>query len=30
MIQHEMTTAIPLKVPVKVEIGWGLNWEEGK
>jgi DNA polymerase-1 len=30
MIRHEMTSAIPLTVPVKVEVGWGRNWEEGK
>ena len=30
MIRHEMTGAIPLTVPVKVEVGWGRNWEEGK
>lgn len=30
MIRNEMVNAIPLKVPVKVEVGWGRNWQEGK
>lgn len=30
MIKEEMTTAIPLRVPVGVEIGVGDNWQEGK
>ncbi len=30
MIRHEMVTAMSLKVPLKVEIGWGKNWQEGK
>ncbi|HWB53378.1 MAG TPA: DNA polymerase I, partial [Tepidisphaeraceae bacterium] len=30
MIRHEMTTAMKLSVPLKVEIGWGKNWQEGK
>jgi len=30
MIRHEMTVAIPLAVPLKVEVGWGKNWQEGK
>ena len=29
-IRQEMENAIPLAVPVKVDIGWGANWEEGK
>lgn len=30
MIRHEMVNAIPLKVPVKVDIGIGPNWESAK
>lgn len=30
MVRHEMTTAMKLAVPLKVEIGWGKNWQEGK
>jgi DNA polymerase I len=30
LIRHEMTTAMQLKVPLKVEVGWGKNWQEGK
>jgi DNA polymerase-1 len=29
-IRQEMTTAMQLKVPLKVEINWGKNWQEGK
>jgi DNA polymerase-1 len=29
-IRHEMTHAIPLNVPVTVDINWGKNWLEGK
>lgn len=29
-IKEEMTSAMNLKVPLKVEIGWGKNWQEGK
>jgi DNA polymerase-1 len=29
-IREEMTSAMNLKVPLKVEIGWGKNWQEGK
>jgi DNA polymerase-1 len=29
-IREEMTNAMKLKVPLKVEIGWGKNWQEGK
>ncbi len=30
MIREKMTTAIPLNVPVVVDIKWGKNWLEGK
>ncbi len=30
MIRHEMTTALPLDVPIQVDIAWGDNWLEGK
>jgi len=30
IIRDEMQNAMTLKVPVKVEIGWGKNWQEGK
>jgi DNA polymerase-1 len=29
-IREEMQNAMKLKVPLKVEIGWGKNWQEGK
>ena len=29
-IRQEMVGAIKLRVPVKVDIGWGANWQEGK
>jgi DNA polymerase-1 len=29
-IREEMTSAMQLKVPLKVELGWGKNWQEGK
>ncbi|MDM8007241.1 MAG: DNA polymerase I [Phycisphaerae bacterium] len=29
-IRTEMCTALPLKVPIKVDINWGENWLEGK
>jgi DNA polymerase-1 len=29
-IREEMQAAMQLKVPLKVEIGWGKNWQEGK
>ena len=29
-IRQEMENAMILAVPVKVDIGWGINWEEGK
>ncbi len=29
-IRHEMTTALPLDVPIKVDLAWGDNWLEGK
>jgi len=29
-IRQEMCTALPLDVPVKVDINWGSNWLEGK
>jgi DNA polymerase-1 len=30
MIRQEMIGAIQLSVPLKVEIGWGKNWQEVK
>src|SRR5205814_1016010 len=30
MIKEEMNRAMKLKVPLKVEIGWGKNWQEVK
>src|SRR2546430_3684781 len=30
IIREEMQNAIELKVPVKAEVGWGKNWQEGK
>jgi DNA polymerase-1 len=30
MIRQEMIGAIALSVPLKVEIGWGMNWQEVK
>jgi DNA polymerase-1 len=29
-IREEMQTAMKLRVPLKVELGWGKNWQEGK
>ncbi len=29
-IRHEMTTALPLDVPIKVDIAWGDNWLTAK
>jgi len=30
MIRHEMTSAIPLNVPIRVDLAWGPNWLEAK
>jgi len=30
LIRSEMINAIPLRVPVRVDIGSGKNWQEGK
>ena len=30
MIKEEMQSAMKLNVPVKVEVGWGKNWQEVK
>ncbi len=30
IVREEMTSAMTLKVPLKVEVGWGKNWGEGK
>ncbi|MBI4579604.1 MAG: hypothetical protein HY718_07880 [Planctomycetes bacterium] len=27
-VRHEMTTALPLDVPIKVDLAWGDNWLE--
>jgi DNA polymerase-1 len=29
-VREEMQNAMTLRVPIKVEVGWGKNWEEGK
>jgi DNA polymerase-1 len=30
LVREEMTNAMKLKVPLKVEVGWGKNWQEVK
>ncbi len=30
IVRQEMQNAMSLRVPIKVEVGWGKNWEEGK
>jgi len=30
IIREEMTSAMSLTVPLKVEVGWGKNWQEVK
>lgn len=30
IIRHEMCTALPLEVPIRVDLAWGDNWLEGK
>lgn len=30
LVTHHMTTALPVSVPLKVDIGWGVNWLECK
>ncbi len=30
VVRQEMQNAMTLRVPIKVEVGWGKNWEEGK
>ena len=30
MVREEMTSAMKLSVPLKVEVGWGKNWQEVK
>ena len=30
MVRQEMTHAMKLRVPLKVEVGWGKNWQEVK
>jgi DNA polymerase-1 len=30
IIREDMQNAMTLKVPIKVEVGWGKNWQEGK
>jgi DNA polymerase I len=30
MVRQEMTGAIQLAAPLKVEVGWGKNWQEVK
>jgi DNA polymerase-1 len=30
LVREEMEKAMSLRVPLKVEVGWGANWQEGK
>jgi DNA polymerase-1 len=30
IIREEMVNAIKLTVPLKVEVGWGKNWQDAK
>lgn len=30
IVRQEMQNAMSLRVPIKVEVGWGKNWDEGK
>jgi DNA polymerase I-like protein with 3'-5' exonuclease and polymerase domains len=30
MVRTEMSAALPLKVPVKVDVAWGDNWLAAK
>ncbi len=30
LVKKKMEKAFPLKVPLKVHLGWGINWAEGK
>jgi DNA polymerase-1 len=30
IVRQEMQNAMTLRVPIKVEVGWGKNWDEGK
>jgi DNA polymerase-1 len=30
IVRHEMVNALPMDVPVKVDVSWGDNWLEGK
>jgi DNA polymerase-1 len=30
VIRQEMSNALPLDVPIKVDIAWGNNWLEGR
>ena len=30
LVRSEMITALPLDVPVRVDVAWGKNWLEGK
>jgi len=30
IVREEMTNAMKLKVPLKVEVGWAKNWQESK
>jgi DNA polymerase-1 len=30
IVREEMTKAMTLDVPLKVEVGWGKNWQEVK
>ena len=27
LVTHEMISALPLKIPLKVDVGWGANWQ---
>jgi DNA polymerase-1 len=30
IVQKKMENVLPLKVPLKVHIGWGVNWADAK
>ena len=30
LVKKKMEKAFPLKVPLKVHLGWGINWAEAK
>jgi DNA polymerase I-like protein with 3'-5' exonuclease and polymerase domains len=30
IVRHEMVSAMPLSVPLKVDVAWGASWFESK